>query len=145
MRAIARRLDVNFKTVRRYVGVASVDVLLAGGVQVSVLDSFKPYLNDRLVEGERNATRLLAEITGQATPAATTPWPGTCVRCAAWTQPRWPRCRLARRRRRCGRSPAGSPASRATLTRELRSGCTRSGSAAPSWTPPSGMSPGSPG
>ncbi|HEY4992763.1 MAG TPA: hypothetical protein VII33_11850 [Nakamurella sp.] len=45
--------------------MASVDVLLAGGVQVSVLDSFKPYLNDRLVEGERNATRLLAEITGQ--------------------------------------------------------------------------------
>ena len=65
MRMIARRLDLNFKTVRRYVRVASVDVLLAGGVQVSVLDSFKPYLNDRLVEGERNATRLLAEITGQ--------------------------------------------------------------------------------
>jgi transposase len=65
MRAIARRLDLNFKTVRRYVHVASVDVLLAGGVQVSVLDSFKPYLNDRLAQGERNATRLLAEITGQ--------------------------------------------------------------------------------
>ena len=31
MRAIARRLDVNFKTVRRYVRAASVDVLLAGG------------------------------------------------------------------------------------------------------------------
>jgi hypothetical protein len=38
---------------------------LAGGVQVSVLDSFKPYLNNRLAQGERNATRLLAEITGQ--------------------------------------------------------------------------------
>ena len=65
MRAIARRLDVNFKTVRRYVRAASVDALLAGGVQVSVLDPFKPYLNDRLADGERNATRLLAEITGQ--------------------------------------------------------------------------------
>ena len=73
MRAIARRLDVNFKTVRRYVRAASVDVLVAGGVQVSVLDPFKPYLNDRLADGERNATRLLAEITGRATPAATTP------------------------------------------------------------------------
>jgi len=30
-----------------------------------VLDPFKPYLNDRLADGERNATRLLAEITGQ--------------------------------------------------------------------------------
>jgi len=65
MRMIARRLDLNFKTVRRYVRVASVDVLLAGGIQVSVLDPFKPYLNDRLADGERNATRLLAEITGQ--------------------------------------------------------------------------------
>ena len=65
MRAIARRLDVNFKTVRRYVRAASVDALLAGGVQASVLDPFKPYLNDRLAHGERNATLLLAEITGQ--------------------------------------------------------------------------------
>jgi transposase-like protein len=74
MRTIARRLDVNFKTVRRYVRAASVDALLAGGVQASVLDPFKPYLNDRLAHGERNATRLLAEITGQrGTPAATTP------------------------------------------------------------------------
>jgi hypothetical protein len=38
---------------------------VAGGVQVSVQDPFKPYLNDRLAQGERNATRLLAEITGQ--------------------------------------------------------------------------------
>ena len=30
-----------------------------------MLDSFKPYLNGRLAEGERNATLLLAEITGQ--------------------------------------------------------------------------------
>ena len=65
MRAIARRLEVNFKTVRRYVRASSVDALVAGGVQVSVLDPFKPYLNDRLAQGERNATRLLAEITGQ--------------------------------------------------------------------------------
>ena len=63
MRAIARRLDVNFKTLRRYVHATSVEALLAGGVQVSVLDSFKPYLNDRLADGERNATRLQAEIT----------------------------------------------------------------------------------
>jgi len=33
MRAIARRLDVNFKTVRRYGRAASVDALLAGGVR----------------------------------------------------------------------------------------------------------------
>jgi len=65
MQAIARRLEVNFKTARRYVRAASVDALLAGGVQVSVLDPFKAYLIDRLAHGERNATRLLAEITGQ--------------------------------------------------------------------------------
>ena len=58
MRAIARRLDLNFKTVRRYLRAGSVDSLLAGGVQVSVLDPFKPYLNGRLAQGERNATRV---------------------------------------------------------------------------------------
>jgi len=68
MRMIARRLGLNFKTVRRYVRAVGVDVLLAGGIQVSVLDPFKPYLNDRLADGERNATRLLAEITGQGYP-----------------------------------------------------------------------------
>lgn len=65
MRAIARRLNVNFKTVRRYVRASSADVLVAGGVQVSVLDPFKPYLNDRLAEGVRNVTMLLGEITEQ--------------------------------------------------------------------------------
>jgi transposase len=63
MRAIARRLNVDFKTVRRYVRASSADVLVAGGVQISVLDPFKPYLNDRLAEGVRNVTMLLAEIT----------------------------------------------------------------------------------
>src|SRR5664279_2130324 len=45
MRVIGRRLDLNFKTVRRYLRAGSVDSLLASGVQVSVLDPFKPYLN----------------------------------------------------------------------------------------------------
>jgi hypothetical protein len=89
MRMIARRLGLNFKTVRRYVRVASVDVLLAGGIQVSVLDPFKPYLNVRLADGECNATRLLAEITGQGYPGGDNTWPGTCDRCAASTRGGW--------------------------------------------------------
>jgi len=64
MRTIARRLDLNFKTVRRYIRAVGVDAPLAGGIQVSVLEPFKPCLNDRLADDERNATRLLAEITG---------------------------------------------------------------------------------
>jgi hypothetical protein len=51
--------------VRRYLRAPSVDALLAGGMRVSVLDSFKPYLHERLADGEYNATVLLAEITGQ--------------------------------------------------------------------------------
>ncbi|HZM66874.1 MAG TPA: ISL3 family transposase, partial [Nakamurella sp.] len=62
MRAIARKLDLNFKTVRRYLRAGSVDNLLAGGVRASVLDSFKSYLHDRLADGERNATLLHGEI-----------------------------------------------------------------------------------
>ena len=62
MRAIVRRLDLNFKTVRRYLCAGSVDSLLAGGMRVSVLDSFKPYLHERLAHGVRNATVLHREI-----------------------------------------------------------------------------------
>jgi transposase len=65
MRAIARKLDLNFKTVRRYVRADSVETLLAGGVRVSVLDSFKPYLHERLADGVRNATVLHREIAEQ--------------------------------------------------------------------------------
>jgi len=49
--------------VRRYLRAGSVDALLAGGVRVSVLDSFKPYLHDRLANSVRNATVLHREIT----------------------------------------------------------------------------------
>jgi len=63
MRAIARKLDLNFKTVRRYLRADGVETLLAGGVRASVLDPFKPYLHERLAEGQRNATVLLDEIT----------------------------------------------------------------------------------
>jgi acyl-CoA synthetase (AMP-forming)/AMP-acid ligase II len=46
------------ETVRRYLRAGSVDTLLAAVVRASVLDSFKPYLHDRLADGERNATRV---------------------------------------------------------------------------------------
>jgi transposase len=62
MRAIARKLDLNFKTVRRYLRADSLDSLLAGGVRSSVLDPFKPYLHERLTTGQGNTTVLLAEI-----------------------------------------------------------------------------------
>ena len=65
MRAIARKLDLNFKTVRRYLRADSVETLLAAGMRSSVLDSFKPYLNERLAHRVRNATLLLVEITEQ--------------------------------------------------------------------------------
>jgi hypothetical protein len=80
MRAIARKLDLNFKTVRRYLRADGVDTLLAGGVRVSVLDSFKPYLHERLASGQRNATVLLGEINDRDTPAATTPFSRCAVR-----------------------------------------------------------------
>jgi hypothetical protein len=65
MRAIARKLDLNFKTVRRYLRADNVETLLAGGVRASVLDSFKPYLQERLAAGQCNATVLLREIAEQ--------------------------------------------------------------------------------
>jgi len=59
---IARRLKLDFKTVRRYLRADSVEPLIAGGVRVSKLDPLKPYLHQRLSAGARNATALHAEI-----------------------------------------------------------------------------------
>jgi len=74
MPMIARRLGVDFKTVRRYLRADSVEQLVAGGVRTSKLDPYKPYLHQRLSAGARNATALHAEISNRATPAATPPW-----------------------------------------------------------------------
>ena len=63
MRVIARKLDLNFKTVRRYLRADGVETLLAGGVRSSVLNSFKPYLHERLATGQGNATVLFGGIT----------------------------------------------------------------------------------
>ncbi len=65
MPMIARRLELDFKTVRRYLRADSVEQLVAGGVRTSKLDPFKPYLHHRLLAGARNATALHAEILEQ--------------------------------------------------------------------------------
>ncbi len=53
MGMIARRLELDFKTVRRYLRADSVEQLVAGGVRTSKLDPFKPYLHQRLTAGAR--------------------------------------------------------------------------------------------
>jgi len=62
MGMVARRLELDFKTVRRYLRADSVEQLVAGGVRTSKLDPFKPYLHQRLTAGARNASALHAEI-----------------------------------------------------------------------------------
>ncbi len=74
MPMIARRLELDFKTVRRYLRADSVEPLIAGGMRISKLDPFKPYLHQRLSAGARNAAALHAEIINGATPAATPLW-----------------------------------------------------------------------
>ncbi len=65
MPMIARRLELDFKTVRRYLRADSVEQLVAGGVRASKLDPFKPYLHRRLSAGARNAAALHAEIVNR--------------------------------------------------------------------------------
>jgi len=57
------QLNLNIKTVRRYLRADNVETLLVGGVRSSMLDSFKPYLHERLATDHCNATMLLGEIT----------------------------------------------------------------------------------
>ncbi len=65
MPMIGRRLELDIKTVRRYLRADDVEELVAGGVRTSKLDPFKPYLHQRLTAGVRNATALHAEIVEQ--------------------------------------------------------------------------------
>jgi len=65
MAVIARRLGLDFKTVRRYLRADSIEQLVAGGVRASKLDPFKPYLHQRLTTSVRSATALHAEIVKQ--------------------------------------------------------------------------------
>ncbi|MET3808737.1 transposase [Nakamurella sp. UYEF19] len=65
MPVIACRLELDIKTVRRYLRADSVEQLIAGGVRISKLDPFKPYLHQRLTAGARNATALHAEIANR--------------------------------------------------------------------------------
>ncbi len=65
MPMIARRLRLNFKTVRRYLRADSVEQLVAGGVRASKLYPFKPYLHQRLTASVRSATALHAQIVTQ--------------------------------------------------------------------------------
>src|SRR5258705_43598 len=61
---IARRLELDPKTVRRYADVAEANDLLHPDrmFRVSVLDRFKAHLQRRCTEGETGTTTLLAEI-----------------------------------------------------------------------------------
>ena len=64
---IARRLGLDPKTVRRYADAATPEDLLGpnGSARDSILDGFKPYLHQRIVEGVVGTNQLLAEIRAQ--------------------------------------------------------------------------------
>ena len=64
--AIARTLELDVATVRRFAHATGLDELLIKTLQrASLLDEFKPYLHQRWGEGCTDAARLAAEITVQ--------------------------------------------------------------------------------
>ena len=66
IRAITRELRLDRKTVRRIVQADGVEDLIAKTTsRYSLLDNFKPYLNQRWISGHTNITRLIAEIREQ--------------------------------------------------------------------------------
>jgi len=73
MAMIARRLGLDFKTVRRYLVADIVKQLVAGGVRAGKLDPFKPHLHQRLMAGARRPPRCTPKSSTRATPGATTP------------------------------------------------------------------------
>jgi len=67
IKTIMRELGLAKETVRRFVRAQSVDELLATARdgRASVLDEFKPYLNERFNAGHTNGSRLFTEIRDQ--------------------------------------------------------------------------------
>jgi hypothetical protein len=66
LRGISRDLRLDYYTVRRYARAASLDELIAAAVyRRSVLDAFKPYLYERLTQGQHNAVQLYREVRKQ--------------------------------------------------------------------------------
>ncbi|MFC4591854.1 ISL3 family transposase [Sphaerisporangium corydalis] len=70
LRTIARRLGLARNTVRRLAGAKDPDELLVGRWtgRTSILDPFKPYLDQRFAEGCTVARRLFAEIQQRGYP-----------------------------------------------------------------------------
>lgn len=66
IRAITRELDLDRKTTRRFVQAHDVEELIAKtSSRYSLLDKYKPYLNQRWTGGHTNVSRLIAEIREQ--------------------------------------------------------------------------------
>ena len=74
MPTIARRLELDFKTVRRYLRADCVEQLIAGGVRTSKLDPFKPTCTNGSRPAREMPPRCTPRSSNRATPAATTPW-----------------------------------------------------------------------
>jgi transposase len=70
LRAIARQLGLARNTVRRFAGARDADELLVGQWtgRVSILDPYKPYLDQRYAEGCTVARRLFEEIRQRGYP-----------------------------------------------------------------------------
>ncbi|MFE7927897.1 transposase [Streptomyces sp. NPDC057456] len=104
-RAIARHLGWGLNTVLRYAAAARwQDTFRENRPRPSRLDPYKPYLERRFAAGCTNVTPLHGELLAETLPSLT-----------RWSAPTSPPCALPRRaryprHRRCGRRPAGSPA-----------------------------------
>jgi transposase len=61
-RPAARQLGLGLNTVKRYARAASVDELLESAARPSNLDDFKPYLHQRISQGQASPARLFEEI-----------------------------------------------------------------------------------
>jgi len=59
---VARRLGLDIQTVRRFANATCIEELLAGTRRDSVLDPFKPYLQQRYHDGHTDTAVLLEEI-----------------------------------------------------------------------------------
>jgi transposase len=71
LRGISRELNLDYYAVRRYARAGSLEELLAPAVnRPSVLDDYKPYLHQQVIEGQTNASLLFRQIREQGYPGS---------------------------------------------------------------------------
>jgi hypothetical protein len=127
----ARQLGLAVNTVKRYARAASVEELLGSAERPSNLDEFKPYLHQRVSQGQASPLRLFEEVHAQGYSGSKANVRDYVRRYSRWVRASPP----ARPRPQSATRSPGSPSTLTASTRKPGHSCAPCWAAALNWTP----------